>query len=395
MTFRTPLSRRSILKALAATGVASAAPRLSLAAGTSDARFMLIVLRGALDGLALVPPVGDPDYARVRESLAFGAAGDEALKLDGTFALNPAMPEVHAMYNNREALMLHAVASPYRARSHFDGQDILESGAPGKLAARDGWLNRALALPARSPSTMALAHTVPLVLRGEAAVGSWAPSRLPDASDDTLRRLGQLYENDAFFAQQLEEAMAAQAIADRAGGMNERRKGNAFRDTMTKAAAFLSSADGARIAVTDADGWDTHANQGLAGGTLANRLRGLDLGLAALRDGLGAHWQHTVVAVVTEFGRTVRPNGTRGTDHGTGAAAMLLGGAVKGGRVLADWPGLRDGDLYQNRDLAPTRDLRSVFKTVLVSHLGMDAAAVESRVFPDSRAARIEGSWFV
>lgn len=290
--------------------------------------------------------------------------------------------------------MLHAVASPYRARSHFDGQDILESGAAGNLAERDGWLNRALALPARAPSTMALAHTVPMVLRGEAAVGSWAPSRLPDASDDTLRRLSNLYENDPFFAEQLAEAMSAQAIADRAGGMDAPRKGNAFQDTMVKAAAFLSSPDGARIAVTDADGWDTHANQGLDTGTLANRLRALDSGLGALRDGLGAHWKNTVVAVVTEFGRTVRPNGTRGTDHGTGAAALLLGGAVSGGRVIADWPGLRDGDLYQGRDLAPTRDLRGVFKSVLVAHMGMDEAGVAARVFPGSRAARVENDWF-
>ena len=387
-------TRRDALKALAASAASS---RLALAASPGDARFVLIVLRGALDGLALAPPYGEPTYGPARGSLAFSSptSSDGVLKLDGLFGLHPSMPNTHALFRKGEAMVLHAVASPYRARSHFDGQDVLESGAATNLAARDGWLNRALNLSASAPSAMALAHTAPLVVRGGHSVTTWAPSRLPDASDDTLRRLGNLYSADPFFADQFEEAMTAEAIAARAGDTPSRERGGAFRNTMAKAAAFLSAPDGPGIAVADVDGWDTHANQGLVTGTLANRLRQLDAGLGVLRDGLAAHWTNTVVAVVTEFGRTVRPNGTRGTDHGTGGAALVLGGGVAGGRVIADWPGLRDRALYQGRDLAPTLDLRALFKSILVAHLGFDAAGVEARVFPDSGAARIEPSWFV
>ncbi|MEM6638577.1 MAG: DUF1501 domain-containing protein [Pseudomonadota bacterium] len=387
-------TRRQFLKSAAAVGAITVSPHLTFAQTAGDARFVLVVLRGALDGLALAPPVGDPAYAGVRQMLTFAKPGQEggALKLDSLFALNPAMPNVHRMFNNNDALVVHAVASPYRARSHFDGQDVLESGAAKSLSARDGWLNRALALAAPSQSSIALAHTVPLVLRGDQSVGSWSPSRLPDANEDTMRRLANLYADDPFFASQLEEAMATRAIA---GKERKRgRGGNPFAETMKKAAAFLTAPNGARIAVTDVDGWDTHANQGLTNGNLANRLRRLDEGLSELQKGLGKHWNDTVVAVVTEFGRTVRPNGTRGTDHGTATAALLLGGAVKGGRVIADWPGLRNADLYDGRDLAPTRDLRSVFKSVLVDHMGLDAAGVSRTVFPGSGQIRVESDWF-
>lgn len=394
-TTGTSVRRRDVLRTMVAVTAAGIAPGISLAATGGEQRFVLIILRGALDGLALAPPYGDGHYRRVRDTLAFESPGQSGgvLKLDGLFGLHPSMANVHGWYRASDAMVLHAVASPYRARSHFDGQDILESGSATSLIARDGWLNRALSIAAPAPSAMALASTVPYVLRGSQPVSSWAPSRLPDADEDTLRRLGQLYGEDEFFAAQFDEAMAAEAIAQRAGGDTKRKRGNSFRDTMKKTAAFLTAPDGARVAVVDTDGWDTHAGQGVATGGLANRLRALDDGLGDLKTGLGANWNNTVVAVVTEFGRTVRPNGTRGTDHGTGTAALLVGGAVEGGRVIADWPGLREADLYQNRDLAPTRDLRSVFKSVLVGHLGLDAAAVSSTVFPDSGPAPIE-DWF-
>ena len=381
-------SRRQLLKLLGASAATHALPQLALAAADTEARFVLVILRGAVDGLALAPPYGDGNYARLRGQLALGTpgSGDGVLRLDGLFGLHPALSEVHARYAAREALLVHAVASPYRERSHFDGQDLLESGASRVGALRDGWLNRGLAaLP--GATAIALAQNTPLVLRGASPVTSWAPTRLPDADDATLARLQRLYAGDEFFASRLEQALRSRDIA---GGMDSdgRRSGNEaqrFGELMKSAARFLTAPDGARIAVLEFGGWDTHANQGAAGGQLANRFAVLDSALADLRKGLGDSWQDTVIAVVTEFGRTVRANGTQGTDHGTGTAALLLGGAIQGGKVVADWPGL--GKLHEDRDLVPTTDLRSVFKSVLLDHLDIAPAVVERRVFPDSAGA--------
>ena len=289
---------------------------------------------------------------------------------------------------------MHAIASPYRERSHFDGQDVLETGAGAVGGARDGWLNRALAPLGGvlgSESAIAMAQNTPLVLRGDQSVTSWAPSRLPDADESTLARLQDLYANDEFFATRLAQALRSQDIAagqaDMASGRGRGNNAQQFAATMSAAARFLTAADGPRIAVIEASGWDTHANQGATTGTLANRLAGLDAGITALRTELGEVWTNTVVAVVTEFGRTVRENGTRGTDHGTATAALLLGGAVDGGRVIADWPGLRASDLYEGRDLKPTADLRSLFKGVLIDHLALPHSLLERSVFPDSATA--------
>lgn len=383
------VSRRKVLQALGTTTAVAGFPGLTLAAADTDARFVLVVLRGAVDGLALAPPYGDGRYATVRGELAFDPA--TLSKLDGFFGLHPALERVHACYRNREALVVHAVASPYRERSHFDGQDLLESGGNRPGALRDGWLNRALA-PLRGDTeiAVALAQNTPLVLRGENSTTSWAPSRLPDADDATIARLQRLYADDEFFAVRLEQALSSQEIAADMSG-NKRRRGNEaqqFGELARSAANFLVAPAGPRIAVLELGGWDTHANQGTTSGALANRLAALDLGLGNLKAGLGDVWSQTVIAVVTEFGRTVRVNGTRGTDHGTATAAVLLGGAVNGGKVIADWPGLRDNDLYAGRDLQPTTDLRSVFKSVLEQHLELSPGLIESAVFPDSRSAR-------
>jgi uncharacterized protein (DUF1501 family) len=288
--------------------------------------------------------------------------------------------------------VIHAVASPYRERSHFDGQDILENGAARVGALRDGWLNRAVGSFDRSSElAIALAQNTPLVLRGDNPVTSWAPSSLPDADDSTIARLQQLYADDEFFAPRLEQAMNSRDIANGMGGMAKaKRRGNEarqFSELMQSAARFLTAPDGPRIAVVQLGGWDTHANQGASNGALANRFEMLDAGLRNLHTGLGEIWKKTVIAVVTEFGRTVHVNGTRGTDHGTATAAILVGGAVKGGRVIADWPGLASKDLYEGRDLRPTTDVRSVFKSVLEGHLEIPAGIVESEVFPNSSDA--------
>jgi uncharacterized protein (DUF1501 family) len=246
---------------------------------------------------------------------------------------------------------------------------------------------------------LALAQNVPLVLRGAARVNSWAPSRLPQADSDTLQRITDLYADDQYFASRLQAALAADEVAatQMQGDVQDMGKGGrdplkALGSVTAAAGKFLAAADGPRIAVIEASGWDTHANQGAENGQLANRLRGLDAGLESLRTALGPAWRDTAILVVTEFGRTVAVNGTRGTDHGTATSAFLLGGAVAGGRVIADWPGLATSDLYQGRDLRPTLDLRAICKGILASHLGVTEGALEQEVFRDSRGAKpVEG----
>lgn len=389
------LNRRAFVISSALGGVATLLPRIPFAATKTDARFVLVILRGALDGLAAVPAHGDGNYAGKRGALAITAPTQ---KLDGMFALHPSMTNLYQRYREQELIVFHAVASAYRERSHFDGQDLLESGTAELQGARDGWLNRALtSLPAAKGHTtdqiaVALAQNVPLVLRGDAAVNSWAPSRLPDTDADTLQRIADLYSTDEHFATRLQSALAADGIAGdgmASLGGGKRDPLNGFNSITAAAGKFLAAPEGPRVAVIEVSGWDTHANQGAEQGQLANRLRGLDQGLETLRTSLGAAWKETAILVVTEFGRTVAVNGTRGTDHGTATCAFLSGGAISGGRVIADWPGLANGDLYQQRDLKPTLDLRSVFKGVLGAHLGMSENDLEARVFPGSRSAKM------
>ena len=391
------VSRRQVLKAAGIGAIASSIPGLSFAKLEGEQRFVLVILRGAADGLAVAPPYGDGNYRKVRGELALPGPGDSdgLMKLDGLFGLHPSLKGIHGEYENDSALIVHAIASPYRERSHFDGQDVLENGGAAVGMARDGWLNRSLQPLGSSLGeevAIAMAQTTPLVLRGDNSVMSWAPSRLPDADDSTLRRLQAMYADDEFFATRLTQALEAQAIAEGDSMMsdNQARRGNdaqQSRAMMQATARFLTAEDGPRIAVLETGGWDTHANQGTTGGALANRLQALDDGLMTLRDEMGDTWSHTVVAVVTEFGRTVAVNGTRGTDHGTGSAAILLGGAVDGGRVIADWPGLRTSDLYQGRDLAPTTDMRSLFKGILSEHLSLSDKLLNNLAFPDSASA--------
>lgn len=390
-------SRRDILKAAGIGAIASGIPGTIFAKANADSRFVLVILRGAVDGLALAAPYGDGNYQKLRGELALPSPARDGglLKLDGMFGLHPSLPGVFSEYQKGQALVCHAIASPYRERSHFDGQDVLENGAASVGSLRDGWLNRALGPLGGSlgnEAAIAMTQNTPLVLRGVNSVTSWAPSQLPDADDSTLRRLQDMYAGDEFFATRLAQALNSQEIADGQAGMARMQsRGNEAQQLSTlmqATARFLTAEDGPRIAVLEAGGWDTHANQGATNGALANRLTALDDGLTNLRDELGGVWSNTVVAVVTEFGRTVAVNGTRGTDHGTASAAILLGGAVNGGRVVADWPGLGKSDLYQGRDLRPTADMRSLFKGVLAEHLLVPDSLLDGPVFPDSVAAR-------
>ena len=389
-------NRRQFLAGSTQLAMLAGFPGLTLAEETADARLVLVILRGGMDGLAAVIPYGESRYRGLRGSLAVDSPGQTngLLKLDGLFGLHPSLSNMHQFYQAGDLAVVHAVATPYRERSHFDGQNVLENGsdAPGSL--RDGWLNRAVGSSTGAYGAIALSQNIPLVLRGDASVTSWAPSRLREADDDTLARVADLYAQDPHLAGRLEEALRARAIAGEMGGRNARGGGGQGQlgPVIRAAGRFLSAPDGPRIAVLDTGGWDTHANQGAGQGSLASRLGGLDAGLAALKQELGNYWQSTVVIVATEFGRTVAVNGTRGTDHGTGGCAFIAGGAVRGGQVFADWPGLADRDLYEGRDLKPTTDLRALFKGVLIEHLGADSAQLSRDVFPASGSiAPLEG----
>jgi uncharacterized protein (DUF1501 family) len=400
MTLHAP-SRRELLLASGTLFSWAFVPKLALAEGR-DPRLLVIVLRGALDGLAAVAPVGDPEWQRLRGDKALTLeSAPAALRLDPVFALNPAMPNLHRLYRAGAATIVHAAATPYRERSHFDGQDVLESGLSAPGAADSGWLNRALTAlqPAGRVSgkdAFAVGPIAPLVVRGPAPVLSWTPRRLPPASDDTVMRLLDIYRHvDPVLARALEERVGLATIA-RAGGMEAEQQRPAgagqvrayFAESAGAAAKFLARPDGPRIGALAFDGWDTHADEGVMSGRLANLLAALDGAIAAMETEMKEAWRETVVAVVTEFGRTARINGTEGTDHGTATVALLAGGALKGGRVISDWPGLKPANLHEGRDLKPTTDLRAVLKGVLKDHLRLDDAVLASKVFPDSSCVK-------
>jgi uncharacterized protein (DUF1501 family) len=388
-------SRRAVLGAAGALFAASFVPKFAYAAaGSRDPRFLLVVLRGALDGLSAVPPIGDPAYASLREGIALAKDGpDAALPLDGFFYLHPAMPNLARLYAGGQAAIVHAAATGYRERSHFDGQDVLESGQAGPGHTQSGWLNRLIAsLPAGEgisrKGVLGVGVVPPLVVRGEAPVLGWAPPRMARAGADLVQRLSDLYgQRDPGLARALTQAIETEAIAVRQGmaqpgGGQGPDSVEGMRRIAEGAAGLVGAEDGPRIAALAFEGWDTHANEGGAKGRLATLLSGLDGALATFEQGLKPVWKDTVVMVVTEFGRTAQVNGTVGTDHGTGTVAFLVGGAVKGGRMIADWPGLRPEQLYEKRDLKPTTDIRAVAKGVVSDLFGLSGPVLAEKVFP-------------
>jgi uncharacterized protein (DUF1501 family) len=393
-----PIGRRLLIASAAAIAASPAWSRASFATmpGRSPKRLVLIVMRGAMDGLAAVPPVGDVDYASAHGALAIPAPGmdDGALVLDGRFGLHPAMVAIHPLYASGEMLVFHAMASPGHSRSHFDAQNMLENGTDRTTGVVDGWLNRALGcLGAERWSALAVGPMVPLVLRGASPVGNWKPETELSATPGLVLSVATMYASDPALSSALSRGLKTSDMIDAAvdGGLGtngRRRVGGGFR-AMAGAAGHILAADGGpNIAVMDIGGWDTHVGQGAGKGRLAGALGEFATGVAALRDGLGARWKDTAVVAVTEFGRTVGPNGTGGTDHGTGTAGFLMGGAVAGGRVLSEWPGLSQKALYQARDLASTTDIRSMLKAVLGDHLGCTSGDLEAKVFPGSLACR-------
>jgi uncharacterized protein (DUF1501 family) len=413
-------SRRRFLLSAGALAASALLPDVLFAHTGGSARLVVVILRGALDGLAAVPPHADPHYLGLHRELAIAAPGlaNGALALDDTFGLHPSLAFLHERYLAHELLVFNAVASPYRDRSHFDGQNVLENGLTKPIGTADGWLNRALAAlprenaPRAAERAVAISQNVPLILRGDAAVISKSPQATAGVDEELLARLADLYSKDDWFSARLSEAVQTEKLSSDGGmaSQTEMAAHPAAQSTpamampqnaavkpaapdrvsgVARMAATLMRSDGGpEVAVIEASGWDTHANQGGAKGTLAQRLAGLDTALRVLADELGALWPQTAVLVVTEFGRTAAMNGTRGTDHGTAGCAFLVGGAVSGGRVIADWPGLSNTALLENRDLRPTLDLRSIFKAVLNEHMHVDARTLATRIFPDSSGAR-------
>ncbi|MDB5448897.1 MAG: hypothetical protein JWQ52_25 [Phenylobacterium sp.] len=411
-----PLSRRGVLAAAAGFGVSLQFLATQSFAATEDGlarkKLIVVICRGGMDGLSVSPPVGDPDYAALRGPIALN---DEALKLDGTFALHPALSATHALARAGEARIVPAVATPDRARSHFEAQDVLETGASGVYGASSGWLNRAVETISthRKVDALSVGPTAPLILRGKAPAGSWSPGRVVDGSARLPTLLQDLYRNDPLLGPALARGLATEAMAQAAmtnlapstGGQPTQmaaamappaanapallRQG---RDAAAKLgetlAGFMREPGGPQIAAISLDGFDTHANQGAGQGQLATRLTYLDAVLDGVHTGLGPAWKDTVVVVATEFGRTARVNGTAGTDHGTASTALLLGGALKPGGIVGDWPSLKQSALFENRDLAPSLDMRGLFKGVLADHMGVDHTALDTAVFPDSRGAR-------
>jgi len=409
-------SRRSFLGLAAGLGISvNFLGAQAFAASEGDLsrkKLVVVICRGGMDGLSVSPPVGDPDYAALRGSIAMRP--DQVLKLNDTFGLHPQLATVHALALKGEARIAPAIASPDRARSHFEAQDVLETGAAGVYGADTGWLNRTLEAlaPARKVEGLSVGATAPLILRGKVQAASWSPGKGVDESARLPTLLQDLYKTDPLlgpaFARGLEtETMAQQAMTAMAAtpAMNlaaastpamaqpasmsktmandrqNRAGGEAARKLGATLGGFMIQAGGPQIAAVSLDGFDTHANQP---GQIATRLSYMDAVLDGLHQGLGDSLQDTVVAVMSEFGRTVHENGTGGTDHGRGNAMWLLGGPLQGGaggRVLGEWPGLEDRDLADGRDLAVSTDFRHVLAPLLQGHLGLDDESL-ARVFP-------------
>jgi uncharacterized protein (DUF1501 family) len=375
-------------------------------------KLVVIVCRGGLDGLSLSPPVGDPNYAALRGAIALPGFGEPggALPLDHTFGLHPAMPATYALVRKGEARIAPAVATPDRERSHFEAQDVLESGAGRVYATSSGWLNRALdALgPGAGSRAISIGPTAPLILRGPIEAASWSPGGLAQSDDRLPAILQDLYAHDPLLGPALASGLATQtmakvAMADAAkdaiglppgpttamgggetGALAPKAGPSQARKLGATLASFMTQPNGKQVAAVSIDGFDTHANQGAAQGALATRLSYVDAFLDGLAAELGPAWRETVVVMATEFGRTAHVNGTGGTDHGTASTALLLGGSLKPGGIIGDWPTLAQNRLFENRDTAPTLDMRGLFKSVLRDHLGIDRSALDTRVFPGS-----------
>lgn len=381
------MHRRTFVEMMCAGGIATFGfPTVRFAHLRQSGRLVFVLLRGGVDGLAAVVPIGDSAYGELRGPMAY--EGDDGLTpLDATFALAPGLAPLQSLWDAQELLVLHAMAIPYRTRSHFDGQAVLETGLDKPMGSADGWLNRLLQVMPGARSGIAVASGMPRSLSGTFEVRTWSPAQLGVVSDAYLEKLAALYREDRVLGGRFEAALAQQAEV----GEEMAARGGAARGAITPlfeaTARLMTAAEGPNVAAVEFSGWDTHANQGLAGGALDRLLRQLADGLVSFRSAMGAAWPDTTVVVMTEFGRTARANGTRGTDHGTGGVGFVLGSGVGRSRVISDWPGLGPRALYEGRDVAATLDTRAVLGGVIASRFDLTAAQVE-RVLPGAGALR-------
>ena len=403
-------SRRSLLATAAGFGLSLqllGVPAMAADSGLNKKKVIVVICRGGMDGLSVAPPIGESEYRSLRGGLALD---DAALALDGTFALHPQLTAVHAMAKAGDARIAPAIATPDRARSHFEAQDVLETGASGVYSTTSGWLNRAVETLSkqRKVDALSVGATAPLILRGKVQTASWSPGRSVNAELRLPGLLQDLYRNDPLLGPALARGLATEAMAKVAtlglegagnammaqdggqgGGKGAGPAAQQGRETARtlgrSLAGFMREPGGPTVAALSLDGFDSHANQS---GLLTQRLAYLDALLDGVHSGLGEDWKNTVVLVATEFGRTARANGTGGTDHGTGSTALLLGGALKPGGIIGDWPTLKQSALFENRDVAPTLDMRGLFKGVLAEHMGVDRAALDTTIFPSSAAVK-------
>lgn len=373
------IDRRSLLARSAFLAAGALSPTLLHAAtAATDKRFVFIIQRGAADGLHIVPPMGDPAFASLRGGFLDSLHG--AHQLDGTFSLHPSLKRIAGMYDRRQMVAVHAVASAYRDRSHFDGQNVLETGGTQAYAEKAGWMNRLLPL-LPDGRALALAADVPMALRGPAPVSSYAPSGLPQAQDDLIARVARLYAGDSQLDGLWQQVMQTKGLI----GDLAKSRGQAPADLGKVAARMMAGPDGARVLMIETGGWDTHTGQT---GRLAAQLGNLDVLVGTMADALGPAWSDTLVLVATEFGRTAAINGTNGTDHGTASAALLMGGGLRGGRVMADWPGVAPGALFEARDLKPTLAMEALVSGAVAGHFGLDPALVARRLYPAQQSLR-------
>lgn len=381
------MNRRTFVQQMCLGGLATfALPQITFARVNSGGRFVFVLLRGGFDGLAAVVPYGDPSYARLRAGFAFEES--ELVALNDTFGLAPGLAPLRDLWQANELVALHAMAIPYRTRSHFDGQAVLETGIDRPVGSSDGWLNRLLQVMSGRRSAIAIAAGLPRSLSGSFEVQTWSPTQLGAVDDAYLQRLNVMYRTDKALYGRFEAAVQQQDVV----GEEPMARGGAGRGGITPllqaAARILKQDDGPNIAAVEFSGWDTHANQGLAGGALDRLLAQLAGGLMAFRADMGAAWPTTTVVVMTEFGRTARPNGTRGTDHGTAGAGFILGPKVARSTVFTDWPGLDDRSLFEGRDLKPTLDVRAALKGAIAATFDLSRAQLD-RVFPNAPESRV------
>ena len=403
------MKRRDLLQLAGWTWLSATTAVARAAVPTSQNKLVVVMLRGAVDGLSIVTPYGDSHYAQSRDAIRLAAPGADGglLQLDNLFGLNPALSPLMPYWQRGQLGFVHASGSPDPTRSHFDAQDYMESGTPGLKSTNDGWLNRMLqAMPGTASPTRAvnMGATLPRIFTGQAEVASLglgAKAFAHEAIDDprTQAALARMYAQDTQLSHTFDAATEGRGEMQRSmaddsmsgsdpTGMDPRidrgaPSANGFAADAQRLGRLIQRDPHTQLAFTSVGGWDTHINQGGAKGQLANKLGALGHGLDALAQGLGPAMSNTVVVVMSEFGRTVRENGTHGTDHGRGNVMWMLGGPVNGGHVHGEWPGLDQSALADGRDLAVVSDFRAVLASVAQRHLGMDEAAM-AKVFPSA-----------